>query len=76
MQICGGAFYTGGGVGTSEGVAVIGDNQNILGNPINGRSEPARDSGGSANICVESHTAIASRLTPTGFCVWLGISAD
>ncbi len=29
------------------------------------RSEPARDSGGSANLYCESMTAIASRLTPT-----------
>ncbi|MNP72353.1 hypothetical protein D3C76_1688890 [compost metagenome] len=30
------------------------------------RSEPARDSGGSATIITECGAAIASRLTPTG----------
>ncbi|TMU83044.1 hypothetical protein FGA82_00010 [Pseudomonas fluorescens] len=36
------------------------------------RSEPARDSGMSANIFASCHTAIASRLTPTGElrCQW------
>src|SRR5471030_2791002 len=36
-------------------------------------SEPARDSGVSADINVESEIAIASRLTPTGACSALGI---
>ncbi len=35
--------------------------------PITCRSEPARDSGGSANLYFECMTAIASRLTPTVF---------
>ncbi|WP_191626495.1 hypothetical protein [Pseudomonas fluorescens] len=35
------------------------------------RSEPARDSGGSASMFFECATAIASRLTPTRFVVWL-----
>ncbi|SNY16541.1 hypothetical protein SAMN05660659_01373 [Pseudomonas sp. LAMO17WK12:I6] len=35
------------------------------------RSEPARDSGGSANMFFECATVIASRLTPTRFVVWL-----
>ncbi|MBK5526144.1 hypothetical protein JFT86_04225 [Pseudomonas sp. TH06] len=39
--------------------------------PITCRSEPARDSGGSANIFFECATAIASRLTPTRVGVWL-----
>ena len=34
------------------------------------RSEPARDSGGSANLYFECPTAIASRLTPTVSAVW------
>ena len=37
--------------------------------PITCRSEPARDSGGSANLYFECMTAIASRLTPTVFAV-------
>ncbi|WP_183783771.1 hypothetical protein [Pseudomonas sp. JAI115] len=35
------------------------------------RSEPARDSGGSADMFFECATVIASRLTPTRFAVWL-----
>ncbi|UVL46603.1 hypothetical protein LOY57_02035 [Pseudomonas moraviensis] len=35
------------------------------------RSEPARDSGGSANDYFECMTAIASRLTPTRIVAWL-----
>ena len=35
------------------------------------RSEPARDSGRSANLFFECATVIASRLTPTRFAVWL-----
>nr|WP_285373095.1 hypothetical protein [Pseudomonas sp. lyk4-TYG-107] len=35
------------------------------------RSEPARDSGGSADMFFECATVIASRLTPTRFVVWL-----
>ncbi|WP_189684474.1 hypothetical protein [Pseudomonas hamedanensis] len=35
------------------------------------RSEPARDSGGSANDYFECMTAIASRLTPTRVVAWL-----
>ncbi|SDS14621.1 hypothetical protein SAMN05216579_0112 [Pseudomonas granadensis] len=34
--------------------------------PLSCRSEPARDSAGSANLCFEYLIAIASRLTPTG----------
>nr|WP_238786320.1 hypothetical protein [Pseudomonas sp. S49] len=34
------------------------------------RSEPARDSGGSANLYFKCPTAIASRLTPTVSAVW------
>ncbi|TKJ77745.1 hypothetical protein PkoCFBP13504_22740 [Pseudomonas koreensis] len=35
----------------------------------NCRSEPARDSGHSANEDIDCYGAIASRLTPTGGCV-------
>ena len=35
------------------------------------RSEPARDSGGLADMYFECATVIASRLTPTRFAVWL-----
>ncbi|AWY42810.1 hypothetical protein DKY63_24030 [Pseudomonas putida] len=38
----------------------------FLANSVNCRSEPARDSGGSADDNSECTTTIASRLAPTG----------